>query len=562
MLLDACRDGEDVGVEDDVLRRESGLLGEEPIGALADRHLAVGIGRLPLLIEGHDDDSGTVATDRPRLAEEILFPLLEADGVNDPLPLEALEAGLEHPPVGAIDHHRDTGDLRLAREEREELRHHRRAVEHPLVDVDVDDVSAVLDLLAGDADGLLVALLADQPGKGLRAGDVRPFADDREAALGADLEHLEPRVAGAIRVCRGNPRRVFGDRLGDRLDVGRRRPTAAADDVEPSLPGEIAEHPGHRGGGLVKAAEGVGEPGVGVAADRDRSDPAEIGQVRAELLGAESAIDPNADQIGVAEALPAGFDCLGGERSPPFENGERRHHRQADPSRTEGLLDGEQAGFQNEGVEGRLGEDDVDVSLEERLDLRAGVGHHLVEGDVAVAGVVDVAGDRKLFVRRSDRAGHESGTVGRLGSGGVGGVAREFGRGEVQLADPVFEAEVGQGQGGGAEGVGLDDVGPGLQIGRVDPPDRVPLREDEDVDAVLQILRVVAESLTPEAVLVEPEGVDHGSHGAVEDGNAGGEELAEGLLANVTGKRGHGGAGEREPPGLGFREWVRGEDES
>ena len=550
VFLDTGGDGEDVGVEDDVLRRESGLLGEEPVGPLADRHFALDFGRLPLLVEGHDDDGGAVATDRPRLPEEVLLPLFQADGVDDPLALEALETCLEHLPVGAVDHHRNPGNLRLTREEREELRHHRRAVEHPLVDIDVDDVGAALHLLPGDADGLLVTLFADEPGEGLRAGDVRPFADDREAALGTDLEHLEPRIARALGIDRGDTRRMFAHRLGDRLDVRRRRTAAAADDVEPSLAGEFPEHPRHRGWRLVEATEGVGEPGVGVAADGERCDSTEIGQVGAQLLGTEGAVDSDAHQIGVGEAHPTGFDRLCGEGSSPLEDRERGHHRHADTGRAEGLLDGEQAGFEDEGVEGCLGEDDVDVPLEECFDLRPVVGHHLVVGDVAVARVVDVAGDRKLLVGRSDRPGYETRSVGRLRGGGVGGLAGEFGRGEVQFPHPVFEAEVCQGKGGGAEGVGLDDVGSGLEIGRVDPADRIPLGEDEDVDAVLQVLRVVAEGFAPETVFVETEGMDHRPHGAVENGDAGGEEVMEGLLADVTGERGHDGVGDEKPPGL------------
>ena len=40
VLLDAGGDGEDVGVEDDVLGREADLLGQEPVGAGADLDLA------------------------------------------------------------------------------------------------------------------------------------------------------------------------------------------------------------------------------------------------------------------------------------------------------------------------------------------------------------------------------------------------------------------------------------------------------------------------------------------------------------------------------------------
>ena len=79
VLLDTSCHGEDVRVEDDVLRKESRLLREEAVGALADRHSTFDVCRLPLLIEGHDDDGGAISPNRPRLAKEGLFSLLEAD---------------------------------------------------------------------------------------------------------------------------------------------------------------------------------------------------------------------------------------------------------------------------------------------------------------------------------------------------------------------------------------------------------------------------------------------------------------------------------------------------
>ena len=63
VLLHARGDREDVRVEDDVLGREADLVHEQPVGALADLHLAVGRIRLTLLVEGHDDDPGAVAAD-------------------------------------------------------------------------------------------------------------------------------------------------------------------------------------------------------------------------------------------------------------------------------------------------------------------------------------------------------------------------------------------------------------------------------------------------------------------------------------------------------------------
>ena len=57
MLLDAGGDGEDVGIEDDVLGRKARVR-QQRVGALADLHLACPRVGLTLLVEGHDDDGG------------------------------------------------------------------------------------------------------------------------------------------------------------------------------------------------------------------------------------------------------------------------------------------------------------------------------------------------------------------------------------------------------------------------------------------------------------------------------------------------------------------------
>jgi hypothetical protein len=73
VLVDAGGDGEDVGVEDDVLGREA--VGDEQfVGAAADFHLArPGVG-LADFVEGHDDDRGAVVAALGGEAEELGSP--------------------------------------------------------------------------------------------------------------------------------------------------------------------------------------------------------------------------------------------------------------------------------------------------------------------------------------------------------------------------------------------------------------------------------------------------------------------------------------------------------
>ena len=102
VLLDAGADGQDVRVEDDVLRREADLLGRGS-GRRGDRistfrSTVVG---LALLVERHHDDGGAVAPDEPGVLAEDLLAFLEADRVDDALALQALQPGLDHLPVAS-----------------------------------------------------------------------------------------------------------------------------------------------------------------------------------------------------------------------------------------------------------------------------------------------------------------------------------------------------------------------------------------------------------------------------------------------------------------------------
>ena len=132
-------------------------LGQQVVRAAEDRQPALDGVALALLVERHDDDRRAVAPAQPRLAQELRLALLERDRVDDALALELLQPGLDDRPLRAVDHDRDRGDVRLGGDPAQEAGHRRDAVEHRLVHVDVDELGAVGDLLAGDVDRLVLA---------------------------------------------------------------------------------------------------------------------------------------------------------------------------------------------------------------------------------------------------------------------------------------------------------------------------------------------------------------------------------------------------------------------
>jgi hypothetical protein len=117
---DAGGDGENVGIENDVLRRKTDLLGQNPIGPLADGEFAfLGVG-LALLVESHDDGRRAVTANQCGLPDEFRFAFLHADRVHHRLTLNALQAGFENLPFGGVDHHRHPADVRFGGDQVEE----------------------------------------------------------------------------------------------------------------------------------------------------------------------------------------------------------------------------------------------------------------------------------------------------------------------------------------------------------------------------------------------------------------------------------------------------------
>ena len=76
MLLDSSRHGKYVGVEDNVLRLEAHLFGQNAVRTLADADLALDCVGLPLLIERHYYDGGPIPAYDSCLPDEFLFSLL------------------------------------------------------------------------------------------------------------------------------------------------------------------------------------------------------------------------------------------------------------------------------------------------------------------------------------------------------------------------------------------------------------------------------------------------------------------------------------------------------
>ena len=178
------------------------------------------------------------------------------------------------------------------------------------------------------------------------------------------------------------------------------------------------------------------------------------------------------------------------------------------PVGLERLAGAEDRGLDLEDVLRGLDRDQVDAALEQALGLLGEDLDELAEADLAEARVLgggQVAGG-------ADRAGHEAVLADRL-AGDLGGLAVDLER--VLAQAPLVELDPR-----GLEGVGLDDLGAGLDHRLVEALDDVGPVEDERLVAAAGQLVVALE--------VEVELLEGGAHSAVEDDHAvtgGGEEV-------------------------------------
>ncbi len=295
---------------------------------------------------------------------------------------------------------------------------------------------------------------------------------------------------------------------------------AAADDVDEAGFREFADQPRHIFRALVVLAEFVGQPGVRIGADQRVGDAADVGDMRAQILGAERAVEADRDGSGVAHRIPERFRQLPRQQPAGFVgDGAGDHHGHVDAALFGDFGDRIQRRLGVQRVEDGFDQQQVGAAVQQTLDLFAIGRAQIVEGDGAEAGVGNVGRDRGGAVGRSDGAGDKA-RLAVLGRDARGGGARQLGAFEIELIGETGEVVIGLRDRGRGKGVGGDDVGAGAQIFGVDVLDRLRLGQDQQVVVAPEVAVKILETFAAERGLVIFEALDHGAHGAVEHQDA------------------------------------------
>ena len=180
---------------------------------------------------------------------------------------------------------------------------------------------------------------------------------------------------------------------------------------------------------------------------------------------ARAAVDSNGVDTGLCErGRSSGRGCAVRQQEilPEGHLGDQRQ--------IAGTLDLFDRGQQSLQIAEGLAHEQVDAAFEEPFDL-------LAEGRPREPGMRSIL-DSKRSTKRADGPGDQS-----LASGDVSRFAGELRRAAVHLSGQLLQPELGETEAIGAEGVGLDGVGAGLEVLAVDSGDDLGVGQDDLVEA-------------------------------------------------------------------------------
>ena len=169
-------------------------------------------------------------------------------------------------------------------------------------------------------------------------------------------------------------------------------------------------------------------------------------------------------------------------------------------------------------VEDRLDQQEIGAAFDEAARLLVVDLAQFVERDAARRGAIDVLRHRGGAVGRPHRSGDEAMRAGMRGFEFVGDLPRDFRARDVEFVDVIFEAVIQRGNRVRVERVGLDDVGAGFEILRVESPARscgCVMFSTSKLPA--QVVRVLRELRAAKRRFVQLLRLEHRAHGAVQN---------------------------------------------
>ncbi len=201
-------------------------------------------------------------------------------------------------------------------------------VEHGVVHVDINDIGASLGLGSGYVESLVIFLLIDEAEELAAACHIGALANLIEGLdlFGHNLaiDAREPHEVALL--CRHVAFVVTLKPLDNGGNMRRRAAAATANDVDRALVQEILHFLGHHLGSLVILSELVGQSGIRVCRDKERTLSANLRQVGHHIPCTERAVEAESEQIYMTDGIEESVKRLARKDAPALIRHSGGHH--------------------------------------------------------------------------------------------------------------------------------------------------------------------------------------------------------------------------------------------
>ena len=300
-------DSENIRIKDDVRRFESHLFSEYPVRALANFDFAFDGVSLTLGVERHDNDGSAVSAHKLCLLDKVLLAFFEADRIDDGLALYTLQSGFDHRPFRRVNHNWKPRYIRLRGDEAQELHHRILRVEHALIHVDVDDLRAIVHLVASNLDRGSIVVGLNQTPKSCRSRYIAALTHIDEQVIRSNIQRFEPGNPATHRRRGRHSRRQPFDYLLERANMLRPRSATATNQVDQPALCKLLDGLCHVLWRFVILAEFIRQSRIRVRTDPCVRNASEFRDVRPQVICAQCAIKTNHEGVCMADGIP---ECL------------------------------------------------------------------------------------------------------------------------------------------------------------------------------------------------------------------------------------------------------------
>ena len=358
-------------------------------------------------------------------------------------------------------------------------------------------MGSVAGLASPDLGGLLELAFIDQPTEAAAAQHISALADDGRAQLVVNQQGVNAGDAGFRRL-NNLPGSLACHGFAQEVNVPVDRAAAAANQVHPPGINEPAQRLRHGLRRFVILAVLVWHSGVGDTGHREAGNGCEGTDVVGHKCGAGGAVDADPQQVAVSQRHVEGLHVLAGQQGSHGLDGALHGYRNLAFQLSEGAVYAFQSRLDVQGVLPCFQQQHIHAAFNEPGSLNVIAVGQFLESDAAGHG--DGLGGRPHGTR------HEAGLVRRCRA--VSHPPGQLRGHAVETAGLVGQIVLGQHDGGGSEGIGLDDVCPGVQMPLMDGFDDIRPGKNQMLVASLVFWAA-------EVVGAEVEGLDCRPHGAV-----------------------------------------------